>query len=95
MLNIIHKPGVSDPTKMYEKISSISPLPKGVKCPDQITKTFILSYDDWSDEKFLSLPEFIQEKIKSSSEFQQRLRPNETHLPHASEITEPIDDLPF
>lgn len=93
MVNIIHKPGVSDPTKMYEKISSISPLPKGVECPAQINPTFVLSYDEWSDEKFLSLPEFIQEKIKSSSEFQQMLRPSETHI--AGNEVEVLDDLPF
>lgn len=94
-LNVIHRPGVADPTKMYEKIASITPLPKGVTCPDQITPLFVLSYDEWSDDKFKSLPEFIQEKIKSSSEFQQRLRPESTHVPNADEITEPIDDLPF
>lgn len=94
-LNVIHRPGVADPTKMYEKIASITPLPKGVTCPDQITPLFVLSYDEWSDDKFRSLPEFIQEKIKSSSEFQQRLRPESTHVPNADEITEPLDDLPF
>lgn len=94
-LNIIHKPGVADPTKMYEKISSITPLPKGVTCPDQITPMFVLSYDEWSDEKFLSLPDFVQEKIKSSAEFQKRLRPDTTHIPEASEVTEVLDDLPF
>lgn len=95
MLNIIHKPGVADPTKMYEKISSISPLPKGVQCPAQINNSFVLSYDEWSDQKFQSLPEFIQEKMKSSAEFQKMLRPEATHIPDASEITEPMDDLPF
>lgn len=93
MLNIIHKPGVADPTKMYEKISSLSPLPKGVECPAQINPTFVLSYDAWDDEKFLSLPDFIQDKIKSSSEFQQMLRPSETHIPGDEKIGE--DDLPF
>jgi hypothetical protein len=92
MLNIIHKPGVADPTKIYEKISSVSPLAKGVKCPPQVNPTFILSYDDWSDEKFAALPDFIADKMKGSSEFQQRLRPEETHIQGDSQVE---DDLSF
>lgn len=92
MLNVIHKPGVADPTKSYEKISSISPLPKGVKCPAQVNAMFELSYDAFNDEKFFSLPDFVQDKIKGSVEFQQRLRPAETHISGTGEVE---DDLPF
>lgn len=95
MLNIIHKPGVADPTKVYEKIASISPLPKGVKCPKQINETFVLTFDDWNDSLFNSLPDFIRERIKSSAEFQEKLRPGEKHIPNADDITEPLDQLPF
>lgn len=91
MLNVIHKPGVADPSKMYEKISSISPLAKGTTCPPAINPPFMLSYDEWDDQKFFSLPDFIQDKIKSSAEFQARLRPEETHI----QGTQPEDDLPF
>lgn len=95
MLNIIHRPGVADPTKMYEKISSISPLAKGVDCPPQVNETFILSYDDWDDERFRKLPEFIQEKIKSSVEFQKILRPDATHIEEELNPDGIADDLPF
>lgn len=95
MLNIIHKPSISDPTKIYEKISGISPMPKGMTCPAQINPTFILSYDTWSDEKFNSLPDFICEKIKSSSEFQQKLHPHETTLGSNDESNDDLNDLPF
>lgn len=93
-LNIIHKQGVSDPTKSYEIIAGITPLPKGVKCPAAINPKFILSYDSWDKEMFLTLPDFIQDKMKSSEEFQKILRPAETHL-DANQITEPVDDLPL
>ncbi len=95
LLNIIHKPGVADPTKMYEKISSIGPLPKSMVCPDQINQTFILSFDQWDIEKFKSLPEFIQEKIKSSAEFQKLLAPDTTHVSETDDLNNPADDLPF
>lgn len=93
MLNIIHKAGVTDPSKMYEKIAGITPMPKGVKCPPAVNKTIILSYDAWDKDLFLSLPEFIQNRMKDSAEFQKILRPEETHI-----TPEPIgieDDLPF
>lgn len=41
MLNIIHKPS-KDGTKMYQAIGSISPMPKGIQCPEQVNKTAIL-----------------------------------------------------
>lgn len=95
LLNIIHEPGFKDPTKVYERISSISPLPKGTKAPKAILDSFILSFDQWDKDKFNSLPEFIRNRIMDSEEFKKMLRPDETTIPNADEVTEPIDDLPF
>lgn len=95
LLNVIHKNGVADPTKVYERISSISPLPKGTKAPKAINEPFILSYDNWDKEKFSALPEFIRNRIMSSAEFQKILRPDETNIPNADDVNEPLDDLPF
>jgi hypothetical protein len=94
MLNIIHKPS-KDGSKMYEEIGSISPMPKGYTCPDQITKSFVLSYDDFDEPMFESLPDFIKDKMKGSEEFKKMRSPQETHVNHAREVTEPLDDLPF
>lgn len=91
MINVIHKAGVTDPSKLYEKIAGITPLPKGTKCPAAINKPFILSYDNWDKEKFLLLPDFIANKMKNSSEFQEMLRPDEKHI--GAEYEE--SDLPF
>lgn len=96
MLNIIHKNGVADPTKVYEAIAGITPLPKSVKCPEQINETVLLTFDEWNDTTFKSLPEFLQTRIISSSEFQARLRPQERNdIPNADDVNEPINDLPF
>ncbi len=95
MLNIIHKPGVKDPTKIYEEIGSISPMPKGVVCPPQINANKILQYDDFDYDLFQSLPDFIKDKIKSSQEYAALQTPkNQTH------VMEPMggddgNDLPF
>lgn len=75
MLNIIHKPSKKDPTKIYEEISGISPLPKGMTCPPQVNPTQELSYDNWNEELFNSMPDFIKDKIKSSDEYKAMKNP--------------------
>ncbi|HEX8333695.1 MAG TPA: hypothetical protein VF622_13830 [Segetibacter sp.] len=93
MLNIIHKPS-KDGSKTYEEIGSISPMPKGYTCPDQINKTFVLGYDAFDQDLFDSLPDFIKDKMKTSEEFKSLQNPHETHMNgHSNE--EPLDDLPF
>lgn len=92
MINIIHKAGVADPTKLYEKIAGITPLPKGVKLPAAINTPFILSYDAWELDKFAKLPEFISNRMKDSAEFKAMLNPQETHIGADDEIA---NDLPF
>lgn len=96
MLNIIHKPSKSDPTKIYEEIGSISPMPKGVTCPPQVTPTFLLDYDNFSLDKFNSLPDFIKVKMQTSLEYTAMQTPNETHVRNGnSDIVDVADDLPF
>ncbi len=93
MLNIIHKPS-KDGTRHYEEISGITPMPKGVNCPEQINNTFILSYDDFDINKFNTLPDFIRNKMQTSMEFTNIQNPNHKEIHHSS-IDEIYDDLPF
>jgi hypothetical protein len=97
MLNIIHKPGKSDPSKMYEEIGSISPMPKGVKCPEQVNKTFLLDYDNFTTEAFETLPEFIKEKIVRSKEYKKigtkKAELMTEHIP--DNLPEGVEELPF
>lgn len=95
MLNIIHVTGKSDPTKVYEQISGITALPKSVKCPPQINKTSILSYDAFDWDLFNSLPDFLRDKIKGSEEFKAMQEPGTREMSEPVSLTEPIDDLPF
>lgn len=69
LLNIIHKQGRKDPSKTFDEIASATPLPKGMVCPPQVNPTFEFSHSEWDWEKFNSLPNFLQEKIKQSEEF--------------------------
>ena len=69
MLSIIHKPGKVDPSKTYVEIASISSLPKGLICDEQINPTRLLSFDNWDAEIYEGLSDYLKEKIASSEEY--------------------------
>jgi hypothetical protein len=89
MLNVLHKPGVADPTKKYARVQSIATLPKGFTCPNQVNPSFLFDFDSFSTEKFDSLPKFMQEKIAASDEYKAVTNP-----PLDVEVEE-TDDLSF
>lgn len=99
MLNIIHKPGKKDPSKTFEEIGSVSPLAKGVNCPDLINPTVVLQYDAFDYGIFENLPDFIKDKIKVSEEFKKMQNPEVAEMYDtfiSNDSNEPIDDgLPF
>lgn len=95
MLNIVHQPAKKDPSKVYEQISSVTPLPKGMNCPEQINPTFVLSYDDWSEEKFNTLPDFIKNKMLTSKEYGEMKHPEKREVQGENLTKEEDDDLPF
>ena len=92
MLNIIHKPSKQG-DKMYQNIGSVSPMPKGVPCPEQVNKTQILQYDNFDEALFNSLPDFIKNKVVTSVEYKAMTLPNSTEMNHSHEDAN--DDLPF
>ena len=94
MLNVIHKQGKIDPSKSYEEIAGVSPLPKSVKCPVQENPTLVLHYDNFDTEVFDKLPDFIKDKIRSSDEYKKMKNPHETQIQNSTEKVEE-DDLPF
>lgn len=92
ILSIIHEPSKTDPNKNYVRISSISKLMKGQECPPQINQTRLLSFEDWNEDLFKSLPEWIQEKIKTSDEYKAKQEP--TMVGH-DDSNDELSDLPF
>lgn len=91
MLNVIHRPGKTDPSKTYVEVSSITPLPKGVSCPAPLNNSTSLSYDSWDQSVFDSLSENLKAKIQSSDEYKQM----NAGTTEAVEMTDITDDLPF
>ena len=92
MVNIIHKPAKTG-DKVYQSIGSVSPMPKGVPCPDQVNKNQILQYDNFDTNLFDSLPDFIKNKVLTSVEYKAMTLPNTTEMNHTNDDND--DDLPF
>jgi len=78
LLSITHKAATNGNT--YANISSVSLLPKGMECPDMINERQELSFDDFNQELFDQLPDFIKEKISMSEEYK-TLKPSEDVVP--------------
>lgn len=73
MLNIIHVQGKKDPTKTYQAIGSVSPMPKGLICPPQVNETFVFDYENFDEMKFESLPDFLKEQIAKTPEYREAI----------------------
>jgi hypothetical protein len=94
MLNIIHNQSKSDPTKVYEQISGITSVPKGMKVPPQINATVMLSYDNWNQDEFDRLPDFIKIKMQGSLEYT-TMKNGQKNVVYSEPVSEVEDDLPF
>ena len=63
-LVVIEKEG-----KKYNNIAAVTPIAKGMTCPDQITPPIYFDLSEFDFEVFETLPDFIKEKIKKSTEW--------------------------
>lgn len=64
----------------YNRVTSAIALPAGMDVPVTETPLIAFDIDAWDDEIFNSLPEWIQERIKKSTQYQK------LHVP-----TDPVD----
>lgn len=71
----------------YADIQSVIRLPKAMPCPPQITPTQIILIEDWENDMD-SLPEFLQDKIKRSREWERQ-----SHEDHEERMNQIDDDL--
>ena len=92
MLNITHKTK-KDGSSVYAEIGSVSTMPKGYACPDAINPQFVFTYENFDQEKFNNLPDFLKNKMVNSDEYKLALSGgNHTESPSTEEEH---DDLPF
>ena len=75
MLNLIHQPSKANPEKVYERIAGVMPMMKGMTCPPQVNPSFEFSVADYDQRKMDTLPNFLQEMIRSSTEYAALLSP--------------------
>lgn len=54
----------------YNRITSVISLPAGMNTPKTETQLISFDIDDWNDERFHALPEWIQERIRKSTQYQ-------------------------
>ena len=54
----------------YSRISGIAAIPKGIPAPTTNTPLILFSVEDWDDAAFDALPEWAQNKIKNSTQYQ-------------------------
>jgi hypothetical protein len=102
LLSIVHQPSKNDPTKITEKISSISTVMKGVDIPAQINPSFIFELENFDQAKFDVMPDWLKDKIRLSQEYKSIISPE---IQHSIEVAEKVasftnpdaveDELPF
>lgn len=78
----------------YADIQNVTKLPKSISCPDQINETSIILLEDW-DKEMDNLPNFLQEKIKASREYENRGKIESPLKEKLKEDEISIGDIPF
>lgn len=61
----------------YANVAAMLQLPKGMPAPQHTLPLVGYDMEPWSDEAFATLPEWIQERIKKSTQYQQLHTPTD------------------
>lgn len=69
---------VLNETKEYANVDNLMPIPKGFPAPTTETPHIKWDMEHWNDEVFATLPEWIQDKIKKSTQYQKDHAPETT-----------------
>lgn len=69
---------VLNETKEYANVDNLMPIPRGFPAPTTNTEQIRWDMDKWDDAVFEKLPEWIQDKIKKSTQYQKDHAPAET-----------------
>lgn len=69
---------VLNDTGEYANIDNLMPLPKGMPAPVTDTPAIRWDMDAWDDEVFKTLPEWVQEKIKQSTQYKKEHTPSDS-----------------
>lgn len=92
LLNIIHKAAKNG--NIYAEIGTVSPLTKGSTCPIPVLQPKIITYENWDQQEFEYLPEYIKAKMRGSLEYVAIQNPHQVQTNEVLSSTED-EDLPF
>lgn len=67
---------VLNESKEYSNVDNIMPIPRGFPAPTTDTIQIRWDMEQWDDAVFAELPEWIQDKIKKSTQYQKDHAPN-------------------
>lgn len=95
MINIIHT--TSKKGNVYANIASAAPLPKGMEAPAPINENFVFDVDSFTEEQFLSLPKFLQDKVASSYNYKNKVQnPNDEPFVETKKVEiESVETMDF
>lgn len=57
----------------YANITTVTQVPEGMTVPEQINPSKLLDYDNFDQQLFDTLPDFLKEKIVSSEQYQEMI----------------------
>lgn len=66
---------VLNDTGEYANIDGVMQIPKGMPIPTTETELRVFNIDQWDDATFEALPERVRERIKNSTQYQQKYAP--------------------
>lgn len=76
-------------------VSGVAGLPKGIQVPPQMNTSNSFWIDEWDDAAFAEIPKGIQEIIKKSDEYNERIIGGEKKGKNTESLAEMEDDIPF
>ena len=88
MLQVVH-----NESGEYANIDGIMQIPKGIPAPTTESELHKFNIDEWDYKEFGNLPEWVQEKIKNSTQYQQMHAPD-TAVDFPEEQANPTPEPP-
>lgn len=92
MVNVIHNSS-QDGQKTYANVASISQLPKGMTVPPLVNPKQNFNTEDYTQEQYEALPEWLQKKINIPSRQQIEDEALRQSIPQGQDNFD--DDIPF
>ena len=64
-------------SKEYSNVTNLMPIPKGMPVPQSKTEFFSWDMDQWDDAALEKLPQWVQDQIRKSTQYQKEHVPQQ------------------